>query len=308
MTIERTTTDPAHAARVLIAGGIVAVPTETVYGLAALVHDRDAVLRVYAVKARPLDHPLIVHLSATDDPARWGRLSRGARALAAAFWPGPLTLLVPRTDLVPDWVTGGRTTVALRVPRHRATLDLLDRLPDALVAPSANRFGRVSPTTAEHVLADLGDDVDLVLDGGPCTVGVESTIVECIDDHVRILRPGAVTADDIERVLGTAPGSDSGPARAPGMLPSHYAPRARVVLVGTADEGRGTVEDLGHRDVRASLLWDDDVERFAAQLYARMRSADDEGVEVIVAVLPPDEGIGRAVCDRLRKAAADPRH
>lgn len=300
----RTTTDAREAARILVGGGIVAIPTETVYGLAALVHDRDAVMRVFTVKGRPFDHPLIVHLSADEDPSRWGRLSPAARALAAACWPGPLTLLVPRTALVPDWVTGGRDTVALRVPDHPLALELLSLLPDALVAPSANRFGRVSPTTSEHVIADLGDDVDAILDGGPCPVGVESTIVECTDEGVRILRPGAVTADEVRRITDLDPAGDTGPSRAPGMMPSHYAPRARVVLAENPDAGHELLRRLLAEGKTAELLWEEDDARYAAELYARMRDADDRGVRVIVAVLPPELGLGRAVCDRLRKAAA----
>ena len=175
----RITQDLDKACLVLQQGGIVGIPTETVYGLAAVALNAEAVSRVFQAKGRPTSHPLIIHLSPHDDINRWGVLNESAQALANALWPGPLTLLVPRTRLVPDWVTGARDTVALRIPAHDMTLALLDAVSDAVVAPSANRFGHVSPTSAEHVINDLGDSVDLVLDGGSCAIGIESTIVEC---------------------------------------------------------------------------------------------------------------------------------
>lgn len=294
--------DPNRAREVLLAGGIVAVPTETVYGLAALVHDARAVERVFAVKGRPRTHPLIVHIGRGDDAARWGEMTPDALALARAFWPGPLTLLLRRTGLVPDIVTGGRDTVAVRMPDHPVLLDLLDTLDDAIVAPSANRFGRVSPTTAAHVENDLGDDIDLVLDGGPCTVGVESTIVDCASETLQILRPGAIDADDIEAVCGRRPVAPVGESRAPGMLPSHYAPRAEVVLCEDLDEARRAAADRSAAGRRTVLVWREDAREYAARLYDDLRAADDVA-DVIVAVLPRAEGIGLAVRDRLSRAA-----
>lgn len=294
--------DPARAREVLLAGGIVAVPTETVYGLAALVHDAPAVERVFAVKGRPRTHPLIVHIGRRDDPGRWGVMTPAATALARAFWPGPLTLLLRRTDLVPDLVTGGRGTVAVRMPDHPVLLDLLDSLDDAIVAPSANRFGRVSPTTAAHVDDDLGTDIDLVLDGGACPVGVESTIVDCASDALQILRPGAIDADDIEAVCGIRPVPPAGESRAPGMLPSHYAPLAPVVLCEDVDEARRTMTRWSDRGRRAVLVWREDAREYAAHLYDDLRAADSVA-DVIVAVVPRAEGIGLAVRDRLTRAA-----
>lgn len=296
--------DVDRAARILSRGGIVAIPTETVYGLAALVHDHSAVARVFAVKGRPTSHPLIVHLSPADDPARWGSLTDAARRLAMACWPGPLTILVPRTSRVPDWVTGGRDTVALRVPNHPLTMSLLDRLDDALVAPSANRFGRVSPTNPKHVADDLGDEVDMILDGGPCRIGVESTIVECMEDEVRILRHGAVTADIIATVIGEQPLAPAGESRAPGMLASHYAPRATVVVCDSIDEARAILGDATARGANAMLVWEPHVETYAATLYEHLRRADHASADVIVAVLPPDVGLGSAIRERLIKASA----
>ena len=181
--------DIRHAATLLRDGGVIGMPTETVYGLAALASNEEAVRRVFDIKGRPYDHPLIVHLSPTEDLSQWGHFNSDATALAQAFWPGPLTLLVPRTARVPDWVTGGRDTVAIRVPHHPVAESLLALVADGVVAPSANLFGKVSPTEAKHVFNDLGKLVDYILDGGPSEHGVESTIVECIDTPT-ILRPG----------------------------------------------------------------------------------------------------------------------
>jgi L-threonylcarbamoyladenylate synthase len=293
--------DIAEAAHILTVGGVVAMPTETVYGLAALARDADAVRRVYSIKGRPLDHPLIVHV-ANDEAAReWsGSWPATAEALAKRFWPGPLTLIVDRADFVPDFVTGGRPTVALRVPNHPLALDLLRRVDDGVAAPSANRFGRVSPTTAEHVRNDLGDDVDYVLDGGACDVGLESTIVDCSVDPPQILRPGGVAKEDIEAVVRTlAP--MSGPSRAPGMLDSHYAPNCRVVLRESDD-----VSELRPSGKSRALDASVDPSSFAREMYAHLRNADSEGVETLVITLPAPRGIGLAIRDRLKKAAARP--
>jgi len=222
-----------QAVRVLRQGGLVAFPTETVYGLGADAGNELAVRRIFAAKGRPSTHPLIVHLAAADAMDAWAReVPSPARRLAEAFWPGPLTLVLPRSDLASDAVTGGQPTVALRVPAHPVALELLARFGGGIAAPSANRFGGVSPTTADHVRADLGSDVDLVLDGGPCTVGVESTIVDLSSETLSILRPGGVPQEEIERVLGlSVPVRAEGGPRMPGTLPSHYAPRAGLVLV-----------------------------------------------------------------------------
>jgi L-threonylcarbamoyladenylate synthase len=294
--------DIRQAATLLRDGGVIGIPTETVYGLAALASNEEAVRRVFDIKGRPYDHPLIVHLSPTEDLSQWGHFNSDATALAQAFWPGPLTLLVPRTARVPDWVTGGRDTVAIRVPHHPVAESLLELVADGVVAPSANLFGKVSPTEAKHVFNDLGKLVDYILDGGPSEHGVESTIVECIDTPT-ILRPGSISKDDIEAVLHISMQADTGESRAPGMLTSHYAPNARVVLVETIEELRNQTSELSISGTRCISLHFDSVQEYAFRLYASLRQADETGVDVVVALLPPDQGLGVAIRDRLRKAS-----
>lgn len=293
-------TDTGRAAAILRAGGIIAIPTETVYGLAAVATDIAAIRRVFAAKGRPADHPLIVHVSDTAMASRYGLMTDDALALAGAHWPGPLTLLLERTPLVDDVVTGGRDTVAVRVPDHPMALEVIRALGEGLVAPSANRFGHVSPTGATHVLDDLEGMIDAVLDGGPCRIGVESTIVDCTAE-LQILRPGAVTAGDVFAATGKRPTAAQGESRAPGMLASHYAPRARVILVDDSNDVEGAVH--GRKATVIGIGIPDD--EYAARLYRLMREADDLGSEVIVAILPRGEGLAAAIRDRLRKAAAD---
>ncbi|MDQ1293687.1 MAG: L-threonylcarbamoyladenylate synthase [Actinomycetota bacterium] len=247
------TRDVALAARAVRAGGLVGLPTETVYGLAADATDPAAVARIFTVKGRPVDHPLIVHLSDARDVDLWAvDVPPYARRLAASLWPGPLTLVLPRSPLVADHVTGGQDTVGLRVPAHPVALELLRRAGRALAAPSANRFGRVSPTRADHVLQELGHALvpgrDAILDGGDSGVGVESTIVDATGTAPVILRPGAITEDDLlaaggvpvrgqrPRGPGNGTGAQTSPLRVPGSLSSHYAPRARVLLAWDAAE------------------------------------------------------------------------
>ena len=294
--------DIRQAATLLRDGGVIGIPTETVYGLAALASNEEAVRRVFDIKGRPYDHPLIVHLSPTEDLSQWGHFNSDATALAQAFWPGPLTLLVPRTARVPDWVTGGRDTVAIRVPNHSVAESLLELISDGVVAPSANLFGKVSPTEAKHVFNDLGKLVDYILDGGPSEHGVESTIVECIDTPT-ILRPGSISKDDIEAVLHISMQADTGESRAPGMLTSHYAPNAQVVLVETIEELKNKTSELSISGTRCISLHFDSVQEYAFRLYASLRQADETGVDVVVALLPPDQGLGVAIRDRLRKAS-----
>jgi len=303
-TPSRITKDIPETARVLQQGGIVGIPTETVYGLAAVALNEHAVSRVFQVKGRPTSHPLIIHLSPNDDINRWGVINESANLLATALWPGPLTLLVPRTSLVPDWVTGGRDTVALRIPAHEMTIALLDAVGDAVVAPSANRFGQVSPTSAEHVHHDLGHDVDLILDGGQCAVGIESTIVECTDSVLQVLRPGKISALDIATITGLSIATTGGPSRAPGMLLAHYAPNARVQLCDSAAQAEEQLAVLLSQDVSAEVLHYEDVTTYALSLYDSLRAADFRGSSVVLAVLPPETGLGIAIRDRLSKAAA----
>jgi L-threonylcarbamoyladenylate synthase len=293
--------DVERALSVLRAGGLVAIPTETVYGLAADASNADAVRRIFAVKGRPEHHPLIIHVGAATQLGDWAAsIPPAAAILADACWPGPLTLLVPRAATVLDLVTGGRSSVGIRVPAHPLTLELLARFGGGLAAPSANRYGRVSPTTAEHVRADLGDDVDFVLDGGPCPVGVESTIVDCTVDPPQVLRPGGISSEEVESLLEMTLGAVDGPSRAPGMMESHYAPRCTVLLANSLAEAETLVAGLPG----AEILDDDDLAHYAHTLFARLRDADDRGVATVVAVLPPARGLGHAIRDRLIKASA----
>lgn len=301
MTAPVVTTDPAAAAKCLRAGGIVAIPTETVYGLAALASDRSAVHRVFDVKGRPRDHPLIVHVCSVDEARAWGVFDQRAEALAGAYWPGPLTLVLPRTARTPDWVAGHHRTVAIRMPGHPMALAVIEQVGDALVAPSANRFGKVSPTAAAHVVADLDGDVDIVLDGGPCTIGIESTIVEVLDE-VQILRPGAISAAQVAQTIDVAVSESTGASRAPGMLASHYAPAAKVRLFPDAAAASSAARRPGAGHV--VVINEPDVERLARTLYQRLRDADAEGADEIAVVMAPEAGIGVAINDRLRKAAA----
>lgn len=281
------------------------MPTETVYGLGADAENEQAVRRVFAVKGRPTDHPLIVHLACAEQITDgWAaEVPDSAAALAAAAWPGPLTLLVPAGPRVGSWVTGGRRTVGLRVPAHPLATAMLEHFGGGVAAPSANRFGHVSPTTVEHVQSDLGDDIDLILDGGACPIGVESTIVDCTTDPVQVLRPGAITPEQIAELCGTV-GSASGPSRAAGMLESHYAPRARVLVADDADAARRRADEIAASGARVSILdAAGDVTRAARTLYSQLRDADRSGTDVVIAVLPAAAGLGHAVRDRLLKAA-----
>jgi L-threonylcarbamoyladenylate synthase len=308
----------AEAAAVLRRGGLVAFPTETVYGLGADAANPEAVEAVFRAKGRPAGHPLIVHLGSAALLESWAAsVDPRARLLAERFWPGPLTVVVPRAERVPDIVTGGRPTVGLRVPDHPVALELLAAFGGGVAAPSANRFGHVSPTTAQHVLWDLAGRVDLVVDGGPCTVGLESTIVEVVAGPVSLLRPGGLPVERLEEVLGEAVvDGTTGESRAPGMLSSHYAPAATVELV-EADALQARLARLGDRavgvmsagpvEVPAGVFrWQlpDDAEGFANRLYSVLREADVLGMSTVVVVPPAKGSLVRAVVDRLRKASA----
>lgn len=305
----------------LRAGGLVALPTETVYGLGANAEDPVAVSRIFQVKGRPPSHPLIVHLGGADMLEAWvEEVPQTARLLAERFWPGPLTLVLRRGRRVPLEATGGLQTVALRVPDHPVALALLAAFGGGVTAPSANRFGAVSPTTAGHVRAELGDAVDFVLDGGPCAVGVESTIVDATGDAPSILRPGGVTREDLEAALGRQLAAPSAsPVRVPGQHPSHYAPRARVVLVEpekVAAEAE-LAQHSGHRvgvllpasfagaavKVHAVVAVPGSMAAYARGLYGFLRDLDQQGCDLIVASLPEEEGLGSAIANRLRRAA-----
>ena len=307
-----------RAVEVLQAGGLVAFPTETVYGLGADATNTPAVQRLFAVKGRPSDHPVIVHVADFAGLDRWGMAPPpAARTLAATFWPGPCTLIVRRrVDGIVGSATGGRPTVGLRVPDHPLALDLLRRLDGPIAAPSANRFGRVSPTSAGDVRSDLGADVDMVLDGGECRIGLESTIVDCTVDPPVIRREGGATRSAISATLDMDVAVVSEAGVAPGTLPTHYAPRATVELV---DEGLvetraralaargmrvGVVgADIAVPDVAVDLSVDGGSDALAHDLYRRLRFADALGLDVVLAVAPPPERLGSAVTDRLRRAA-----
>ena len=300
--------DIAHAADVLRSGGLVAFPTETVYGLGADATNPSALRRLFAVKERPLDHPVIVHVARAEQLDDLGRdVPEIAHALAEACWPGPLTLVVRRrVDRVAAEATGGRDTVGIRVPDHPVARALLDAFGGGIAAPSANRFGRVSPTTAGHVHDDLGADVDLVLDGGSCAVGVESTIVDVTGYEPVLLRVGGISEERLAALVGARLARrTAGEVAAPGTLESHYAPVARVELVRAA-ELPARAECLRAEGSAVGVLdAPGDVGEYARGLYRGLRALDRRGVDVILAVLPADtEGIGAAVADRLRRAAA----
>jgi L-threonylcarbamoyladenylate synthase len=308
------------AAECLRAGGLVAFPTETVYGLGADATNGEAIARLYAAKGRPSFNPLIAHVRDADAARTIARFDPAAEALARAFWPGPLTLVLPKTDhcAVADLATAGLDSVAVRVPAHTVAHDIIAALGRPVVAPSANRSGHVSTTSAAHVLADLDGRVDLIVDGGPTSVGVESTIVACLGEPM-LLRPGGVARSDIERVLGhtltSADGvsAESGEAPlAPGMLTSHYAPRAQLrlnaksVQPGEALLAFGPIACDGAAQARMSLnlsLRGDLVEA-ASNLFSHLRALDLSGAARIAAMPIPDEGLGEAINDRLRRAAA----
>ena len=276
------------------------------YGLAADITNAAAVRRIYAIKGRPLDHPLIVHLPSPAQIERYAAdVPAAARRLVEQFWPGPLTIVLRKSDEVPLSVTGGQPTVALRMIDHPLARDILRRFGSAVAAPSANRFGRVSPTTAEHVRADLGDDVDLIVDGGPARIGVESTIVDLTGDVPAILRHGAIGATALADALGTPVVARSGGSvRAPGMLAAHYAPRAALVIVEDGRQAEAAAQLRASGGRVAELTLPDDPRAAARSLYASLRALDAQNFDTIVVALPPDTEANAAVRDRLQRAAA----
>ena len=292
-----------RAAEILGNGGVVALPTETVYGLGASIDSPRGVSRIFEVKGRPTNHPLIVHGAShgvLDDVAH--DVSDMTRVVATHTWPGPLSMLVHRKERVPANVTGGRDTVVVRVPAHSFFRELVALLGCPIAAPSANRFGRVSPTTAQHVADDLGDDVDLIVDGGDSVVGVESTILDMTTDPPQVLRHGGIPIEDIESLLGCVIAESSGQVRAPGMLESHYAPRCRIRTVETEAEAREVLSGLDPES-GGILPTPTDVPMYAAQLYGLLRACDERGWREAVVVLPPASGLGRAIRDRLERAS-----
>jgi L-threonylcarbamoyladenylate synthase len=303
------------AAANLLSGGLVAFPTETVYGLGADACNAETVARIYAAKGRPADHPLIVHVASMDGLGDWAADVPGfAISLARDFWPGPMTLVVKRSSLAADFVTGGQDTVGVRVPNHPVALGLLEAFAKAggkgVAAPSANRFGNVSPTTAQAVSDELRDylaDGDLILDGGPCDVGVESTIIDCTGDLPKILRPGAITAQMIAEstgleVVGVV---EDSAIRVSGSLEAHYAPAAKVLLDQPPVAGQGFVAmaDVVAGEGVVRLAEPRTHEEFARVLYSALRAADEQGLAEVVVMQPIGIGIAVAIRDRLKRAA-----
>ena len=324
----------ARAVEVLRAGGLVAFPTETVYGLGANALDADAVRRIFAAKGRPATNPVIIHVATVEQVAAIADWSDDAARLAAVFWPGPLTLVLPRRAEVPDVVTAGGPTVAVRIPAHSVALRLLALLGLPVAAPSANRSNHLSPTTAEHVFRDLDGRIDLILDGGPTPGGIESTVVDVTCRPARLLRPGLIDPGAIERIIGPvarlskpdaqareteplacASGYESAPLPSPGMLPRHYAPRTPLECV----EGDGLIRarELRAAGLRVALVtrhphpedpriltMPTDPAGYAARLYAALHQLDAEGFDRLIVELPPDEDAWLAVRDRLRRAGS----
>jgi L-threonylcarbamoyladenylate synthase len=301
------------AAQRLKSGALVAFPTETVYGLGADATNPAAVARIYETKGRPADHPLIVHLADMQDISEWAaEIPDYAIALARTFWPGPMTLILPRTDLAADFITGGQKTVGVRVPDHAIALALLAAFKKVggkgLAAPSANRFGQVSPTTALAVKEELADflgESDLILDGGPSLVGVESTIIDCTADTPRILRPGAITIEMIEKTTGLILEDRDDVIRVSGSLENHYAPSALILLDGHPRPGDGYIALKSYPTPEGAirLAAPEDNEDFARQLYGALREADAQAIDLVVVIQPDGLDIAVAVRDRLQRAS-----
>ncbi len=304
----------ARAADVLRSGGLVAFPTETVYGLGADARNPEALRQVYRLKGRPSSHPLIVHLASVDQLDDWSsQIPPVARALAERFWPGPLTLVLQRAASVPDEITGGQDSVALRVPAHPVARALLEAFGGGIAAPSANRYGRVSPTRSAHVRAEFGPDAPLILEGGDCQVGLESTIVACLDGRVVLLRPGAITVSQLREVAGTVEAPSGAEPRAPGDQASHYAPATPVRIVaagaaagGVAGEGLAVLARRPPPPGCTALAWRQLPEtpaEYGRALYAALRELDQTGAEAILVEAVPAGEDWAAVADRLARAA-----
>ena len=313
-----TATAIKDAAAALIKGDLVAFPTETVYGLGADATNKDAIARIYRAKGRPEGHPLIVHISSLGNLDKWARDFPGyAVNLARAFWPGPMTLILPRTNLAKDFITGGQDNVGIRIPSHTVALALLKELEDqgglGVAAPSANRFGAVSPTSATAVEVELADylsENDQILDGGPCLVGVESTIINCTQNKPSILRPGAVTKEMIENTLGitidlNTSNSESIQIKAAGLLESHYAPKAKVFLTGSPSlrDGFIALDSFTTPAGAVRVAAPKTKEEYAQVLYQALRLADSKGLLRVFVIPPTGGGIAVAINDRLTKAA-----
>lgn len=293
------------AVQILANGGLVAIPTETVYGLSAAINNEVAIAKIFNVKGRPQNHPLIVHIANIDDlQTVASNIHPDAIKLAHACWPGPLTLLLQRSENISMSITGGRDTVAVRIPDNAFTRQLIINLGSPIAAPSANRFGKVSPTTAQHVCDDLQSDVDLIVDDGASSIGVESTIVDFSVSPPQLLRPGGIPVEDIEQILGYTIRDSDGINRASGMLQNHYQPSCNVLLVDTDKEAQQLRDTLGSQYELVRILNRcDNLPVYATLLYSDLRQADTDRIEVLIAVMPENRGLGAAIRDRLTKAA-----
>ncbi len=306
----------SNAAQALIDGHLVTFPTETVYGLGANATNEKAVSRIYSVKGRPVGHPLIVHISSINKLDQWATdIPDYAIKLAREFWPGPMTLILPRTDLAKDYITGGQNNVGLRVPAQPIALALLKKYEElgghGVAAPSANKFGAVSPTTAEAVSEELREnleDNDLILDGGQCLVGIESSIIDCTESAPKMLRPGAITEEMIELTLEkkSEKNFEKLEIKAPGLLHSHYAPKAKIYFNSIAEPGEGFLALSKFQTPAGAirLASPTTLEQYAKDLYSALRSADHQGLAKVVVQLPEGPGLAEALRDRLTKAAA----
>ena len=313
-----TATAIKDAAAALIKGDLVAFPTETVYGLGADASNKDAIARIYKVKGRPVGHPLIVHISSMGNLDKWARdIPEYAVNLARAFWPGPMTLILPRTELAKDFITGGQSNVGIRIPAHTVALALLKEFESlgglGVAAPSANKFGAVSPTPANAVELELANYLsrrDQILDGGPCLIGVESTIINCVQNKPSILRPGAVTKEMIENTLGVTvdlntSNSESVQLKASGLLESHYAPNAKIFLTGSPTLGDGFIalDSFTTPSGAIRVASPKTNEEYAQVLYEAFRLADIKGIRKVFVLPPIGDGIAVAINDRLSKSA-----
>lgn len=304
----------SDAAKALIDGNLVAFPTETVYGLGADANNQAAVAKIYTVKGRPADHPLIVHISSITKLNDWARdIPEYANALAKDFWPGPMTLILKKSDLAKNFITGGQVTVGLRVPKHPIALELLKEFEKlggkGVAAPSANRFGKVSPTTADSVKEELANELsenDLILDGGQSEVGLESTIIDCTQSAPRILRPGVITKEMIKRSTGLSITTEGNEIRVSGALENHYSPNANVVLDIEPQPGDGYValSNFPTPNGVVRLSAPNSNEEFARELYSALRLADQKSISRVVVRQPDGEGIALAIRDRLVKASS----
>jgi L-threonylcarbamoyladenylate synthase len=303
-----------NAAIALKNGFLVAFPTETVYGLGADATNPEAVSRIFKIKNRPVNHPLIVHIGATNELNDWAvEIPEYAYSLANRYWPGPMTLILKRSDKIKDFISGGQETVGLRIPNHETALTLLKEFKKigsgAIAAPSANKFGKVSPTTFEHVYQELSKDLsndDLILDGGPSQIGVESTIIDCTKELPRILRPGKISNELINEIIELDLTSTPNQIRVSGSFKSHYAPNAQVLLDQTTEAGDGFIalSDVPTPAGAIRLNSPSNVEEFAKSIYADLRKADELKLKRVMVIQPEGSGLAVALRDRLKKASS----